>query len=94
MAPSLHDADPTEELTLVRGMQQALRSGNPSRALALAADHARRFPRGTLLEEREGVRAVARCQTAAPAARPALLEAFAQRFAGSPYAARVKAACQ
>jgi hypothetical protein len=39
-------ADPAEELTLVRAMQQALRSGNPGQALALAADHARRFPRG------------------------------------------------
>jgi hypothetical protein len=71
-----------------------LRAGNPSQALALSADHTRRFPRGTLVEEREGVRAVARCQLAAPDARAPLLAAFTQRFATSPYAARVKAACQ
>jgi hypothetical protein len=86
--------DPAEELQLVRAMQQALRSGNPGQALTLAADHARRFPRGTLVEEREGVRAVARCRLAAPDARLAILSAFTERFATSPYAARVKAACQ
>ena len=91
---STHGADSAEELTLVRAMQQALRSGNPSEALALAADHARRFPRGMLLEEREGVRAVAQCQLASPAARGAILTAFARHFATSPYGARVKAACQ
>jgi hypothetical protein len=83
-----------EELPLVRAMQQALRSGEPQQALALAANHERRFPRGTLVEEREGVRAVARCQLATPDARAPILAAFARRFATSPYVARVKAACQ
>ncbi len=91
---STRNADPAEELSLVRAMQQALHSGNPSQALVLAAAHARRFPRGTLLEEREGVRAVAQCQLAAPSARPAVLDAFTRRFAASPYAARVRVACQ
>ncbi|HVY25995.1 MAG TPA: hypothetical protein VHB79_05560 [Polyangiaceae bacterium] len=86
--------DPAEELALVRSMQQALRSGNPGQALTLAAEHARRFPHGTLVEEREGVRAVGQCQLVVPAARAPILEAFVQRFANSPYAARVKAACQ
>lgn len=86
--------DPAEELTLVRSMQQALRAGNASQALTLAAEHARRFPSGALVEEREGVRAIAQCQLAAPEARAALLSAFTRRFGGSPYAARVKAACQ
>jgi len=75
-------------------MQQALRSGDAGRALTLASEHARRFPRGTLAEEREGVRAVAQCQLAAPSARSTLLETFARRYPSSPYAARVKAACQ
>lgn len=93
-APSVEATDPAEELTLVRAMQQALRAGNSSQALTLADEHARRFPRGTLGEEREGVRAVARCRLAAPVDRAAILEAFSSRFGGSPYAARVKQACQ
>jgi hypothetical protein len=75
-------------------MQQALLAGDPRRALVLAADHTRRFPRGNLSEEREGVRAVARCQLATPEVRPQILSSFIQHFATSPYAARVKAACQ
>lgn len=87
-------ADPAEELTLVRSMQQALRAGNSGQALALAAEHTRRFPKGNLVEEREGVRAIAQCGLATPTARAKIAEAFARRFASSPYAARVKAACQ
>jgi hypothetical protein len=75
-------------------MQQALRGGNPGRALALATEHGRRFPRGALVEEREGVRAVASCQLATPQARLQILSSFLQRFATSPYVGRVKAACQ
>lgn len=86
--------DPGEEVGLVRAMQQALRSGDPSRALALAGEHARRFPHGALVEEREGARAVASCQLAEPSARATVGEAFTRRFGASPYAARVKAACR
>jgi hypothetical protein len=83
-----------EELTLVRQMQQALRAGNAGQALSLADVHARRFPRGTLAEEREGVRAVARCKLAPPGDRADILDAFSHRFGSSPYASRVKQACQ
>lgn len=92
--PSGAKSEPAEELTLVRAMQAALRAGDASRALALAAEHAQRFPKGTLVEEREGARAIANCQRAEPAARPPILAAFMQGFGASPYAARVKAACQ
>jgi len=87
-------ADPKEELTLVRAMQQALRSGDTSRALTLAAEHASRFPKGTLVEERESARAIASCQRGEPEARATILASFTQRFGASPYVARVKAACQ
>jgi len=85
--------DPAAELALVSSMQLALRSGNASQALALANEHARRFPSGALVQEREGARAIARCQLAPPAGRGAILGAFEQRYASSPYAARVRAAC-
>lgn len=82
-----------DELTLIREMQQALRSGNASRALGLAAEHARRFPAGSLSEERESVRTAAQCELD-PGQRALLLKSFATRFGTSPYLARVKAACQ
>lgn len=91
---STHEAGAPDELSLVRAMQQALRSGDAGRALALAGEHARRFPRGRLTEEREGVRAVAQCHLAAPNARASILQRFATRYPSSPYAARAKAACQ
>ena len=92
--PASQSADAAEELTLVQAMQQALRSGDAGHALTLAGEHGRRFPRGALVEEREGVRAVARCRLAAPGDRAPILDAFSRRFSASPYAARVRAACQ
>jgi len=86
-------AEPADELALVSSMQLALRSGNAPQALLLANEHARRFPGGALAQEREGARAIAHCQLASSDARPAILANFEQRYAGSPYAARVKDAC-
>jgi hypothetical protein len=87
-------ADSVEELTLVRAMQQALRSGDSSRALVLVAEHARLFPKGTLVEERESARAIASCQRADIEARASILATFTQQYGASPYAGRVKVACQ
>jgi hypothetical protein len=89
-APAAEQAD---ELALVSSMQLALRSGNASQVLALAGEHAQRFPRGALVQEREGARAIARCQLAEPAKRGDILSAFERAYSGSPYAARVRAAC-
>lgn len=86
-------AEQADELALVSSMQLALRSGDASQVLALAGEHAQRFPRGALVQEREGARAIARCQLAEPAKRGAILSAFERAYSGSPYAARVRAAC-
>jgi hypothetical protein len=83
----------TDELTLVREMQQALRSGSPSHALRLVTEHERRFPSGSLTEERESVRAAAQCQLD-PQERPSILARFTARFGTSPYVERVKASCR
>ena len=85
--------EPADELALVSAMQLALRSGNAAQALALANEHARRFPSGALTQEREGARAIAQCQLAEPTARAAVQSAFEARYPSSPYAPRVKAAC-
>ena len=86
--------DPAAELRLISAMQLALRSDRAAQALALAEQHAQGFPRGALVQEREGVRAVARCRLAPSAARGALRESFLARYPSSPYAARVKDACR
>jgi hypothetical protein len=86
-------AEQSDELALVSSMQLALRSGNAAQVLALAGEHAQRFPQGALVQEREGARAIARCQLAEPPKRGAILSAFERVYAGSPYAARVRAAC-
>ena len=62
--PEVVEAEPTprsaprdtgmDELTLVTTAQSSLAS-SPSRALALAEEHARRFPEGALAQEREVV---------------------------------------
>lgn len=86
-------AQQSDELALVGSMQLALRSGNASQVLTLASEHAQRFPKGALVQEREGARAIARCQLAEPAKRSAILSAFERAYSSSPYAARVRAAC-
>lgn len=86
--------DPEAELALIAAMQSALRAGGSAQALSLAEQHARRFPRGALVQEREGVRAVASCRLADSSLRSGLGAAFLSRYPGSPYAARVKDACR
>jgi hypothetical protein len=50
------------ELSLIAGAQQALRDGQPARALTVLNDHAARHPYGALRPERLAVRAVALCR--------------------------------
>ena len=49
------------ELAILRDAQLALRRGDASRALALAAQHEREFPSGTLAPERRAVVRRAAC---------------------------------
>ncbi|RYZ03444.1 MAG: hypothetical protein EOO73_28010 [Myxococcales bacterium] len=92
-SPSRNSEGPSE-VALIAELQRALRRGDASRALALADEHERRYPRGTLIQEREGARVIARCGAARPEARSALRADFQARYPGSPYAARVEAACE
>jgi len=92
--PRVARPEPETELALIGAMQLALRAGNASQALGLAAKHAQRFPQGALTQEREGVRAIARCQLAKPEARTRIREDFLAKYGSSPYAARVEDACK
>lgn len=51
-----------QELPLLQGAQEALRSGDADRALSLLDAHARRFPDGALAEERKALHARALCR--------------------------------
>lgn len=83
-----------EETRLVRGAETALRQGNSAEALALLAEHARRFPQGVLAEEREGERAIATCTSASPEARAAAAARFRRAHPDSAMLPRVAAACR
>jgi hypothetical protein len=77
-----------EELELSSQIQRALIS-DPERALSLADEHARRFPSGMLIEEREAnaIDALSRLGRAELARERAA--AFDRRFARSSYRARI-----
>jgi hypothetical protein len=82
-----------EETRLLRDADAATRAGDAPRALALLAEHARRFPRGVLGEERDAETVLALCA----AGRTSEARAAAQRFLaarpGSPLAGRVRSSC-
>jgi hypothetical protein len=80
------------EMRCVRAADAALRGGNINEAQTLLEQHAREFPKGTLSEERDGLRIVASCQSGdADAARAASL--FLERSPRSLLAGRVRTAC-
>jgi hypothetical protein len=81
--------DPLEESRLVARIDAALRDGDASLALRLADEHARTFPDGVLVEEREGGRAIARCMSGSRGSGDAFLAAHPR----SPMRGRIVAAC-
>jgi hypothetical protein len=80
------------ELMLVTRMHAALRQGDFSAALALCAEHERRWPHGVFELEREGVRAIASCgaNTNDAASRA---KRFLSAHPHTPVAMRVSSAC-
>ncbi len=82
-----------DELALVAKMQAALRVGDSAAALLLAAEHEQRFPRGLLVEEREGARVLARCVDGERSANAAGGRAFLQDHPRSPLRARIVEVC-
>lgn len=78
-----------DEVALVAELDGALRAGDAARALRLAADHERRFPRGLLVEERDGARVIARCINGSTSNADAFLAAHPR----SPMRARITSAC-
>ncbi|MCI0634865.1 MAG: hypothetical protein L0206_13240, partial [Actinobacteria bacterium] len=78
-----------EEVRLLREAQDAVAS-SPGRTLELGEEHRRRFPRGTLTQEREVlvIDALVRLGRGEAAVRRA--DGFSRRFPGSGHLARVQ----
>ena len=91
-AEAHNQGDARAELGLIARMHAALQQANPKLVLALCAEHERRWPHGTFVQEREGLRAVAACSAGAAAAG-ALARVFLSGYPRGPLSARVRDAC-
>jgi hypothetical protein len=102
--PSLAQATPTPaaldelpaETALLRRAQAALSlhtETSAGEALAALDEHARRFPAGTLAEEREATRALALCAAGRIGEAQGAARSFLAAHPTSPLAHRVRAAC-
>ncbi|MDB4975876.1 MAG: hypothetical protein JWN48_4217 [Myxococcaceae bacterium] len=92
----LHGSDSmAAETALLRSASQALARGDESAAIALLREHGRRFPAGSLREEREGLRAIAECSVddASRSVRAQTARRFMHQYPGSLLGARVTKAC-
>jgi hypothetical protein len=91
--PSAATLDLSAEVRLLREAEVAL-STDPVHALALLRAHADRFPRTSLPLERRALRILALCATSPDDAAIRERDAFLREHPASPYAARVRAACE
>jgi hypothetical protein len=81
------------ETRLVRAGVAALHSGDSARALALFDEHARKYPRGVLAEERAAERVVALCNLGRYGEAHAAAAEFLRDHPHSPASTRVHASC-
>jgi hypothetical protein len=81
-----------EETALLRKAWRALEQGRSVQAATVIAKHESEFPRGSLVEEREAVRAVLGCRRDASSAESTAAR-FAKRYPKSIHRARVRRAC-
>jgi len=83
-----------EEAALLAEVQGALRSGQANSALNKLDIYDRRFPSGMLRAEADAAKVFALCASGRVDKARASAARFAQRYPGSPAAARVQAACK
>lgn len=79
------------ETRLLQDARTSLARGRLEEALHRLDDHARQYPQGLMVEEREALRAIARCDRGDPGDHGT---AFARRFPRSPLRDRVRDACR
>jgi hypothetical protein len=82
-----------EETRLVGGADEALRGGDPTRALALLDEHAKNFKDGILAEERAAERVTALCKLGRVGDARDEADRFLRTIPDSPLAVNVRASC-
>jgi outer membrane protein assembly factor BamD (BamD/ComL family) len=82
-----------EEVEVLTRAHTALRGGSPDEALAALDEHARRFPKGALAEERSSERVLALCAAGRKAEAHVEGERFLRLHPRSFFAARVRGSC-
>lgn len=92
-APVASPSTLAEEMRILRSAQSALSAGDPDSALARLAEHARRFPTGAMVEEREAARIVALCRAGRREEARTAAATFLRERPTSPLAARVRTSC-
>ncbi len=91
--PALSDEDTlAEEMRLIGRARRAHAASNDPEAMAALSEHRRRFPRGTLTEEREATELLIRCARQEPGTA-GRVAAFARRFPASPQRPRIDRVC-
>ena len=83
-----------EEMALIRKAQRALAGGRADAALATLAEHERKFPRGSMNEDRLALRALALCSAGRHDEGRRAAKLLEQRFPRSLYAERVDERCK
>jgi hypothetical protein len=78
------------EVALLESMNAALARGDAQATLALAYEHARLYPQGTLAQERDGARALALCIVGTTSAA----KEFVAAHPSSPLVGRLRAVCE
>jgi hypothetical protein len=95
-SPRRNPSTPSEvaaEVRLLAGAQTALRDGDAIRALGLLDEHARRFPKGALGEERDAVRIASLCALGRATEARDAADRFLRAAPLSPHAGLVRASC-
>jgi RNA polymerase sigma-70 factor (ECF subfamily) len=83
----------SDETALLRDAHAELENGDAARALAILDQHAQRFPRAVLTEEREAERIFAFCALGRQSEASERGRRFLLDHARSPLAARVRSSC-
>ncbi|MBX3233266.1 MAG: hypothetical protein KIT84_20955 [Labilithrix sp.] len=78
---------------MLRSANAALAAGDGATALRRLDEHATRFPRGALTEEREAARVLALCASGRASEARANASTFVAANPRSPFVAQVRRAC-